>query len=372
MKRRECLKLIGGAAAATWVRPGFGEEPEAEPAKPPQFGASAITLGAPGRRERSRDSQFSSRRRVSAGYPDASEDYGGTTNRLYVEFLNAEPDPRYRGNPGTSQTGSILRATIAFSCPPILTRSMCRFARLDERRSASFAADSSGAREGDGFDVKVERQSDAWTAHFEIPWERIGGRPDQSPFGLNLVRSRGQSSEILSPAALDQTLTLPADLMMVATFGEAPRYATIAGFLIELADGTLRWQLPAKLAWPDGEERRALWEDQQTLSHATARADLPKRIELAQRLHDTLVLEGFQLPYRWVELAGRFGRILSSRSKNCGESRPLSPRFRRRLPRSRYLYSSTRPCIEAMVRRRVPWQRSHAGMGSGRDEGLCA
>jgi hypothetical protein len=83
-----------------------------------------------------------------------------------------------------------------------------------------FAADSSGTSIGDGIQVDVERSAGGWSAHFKIPWEVVEGRPIREPFGLNIVRSRGQSSEVLSPVALDQTFHLPPDLLMCTCFGE--------------------------------------------------------------------------------------------------------------------------------------------------------
>jgi alpha-glucosidase (family GH31 glycosyl hydrolase) len=308
MKRRECLKLIGGAAAAGWVRPDLGQMPEAERADLPQFGASAITLGAPGRENALEIRNFLRAGGFAQITPTQSKVWWDH-DRLYVEFLNTERDRRYRGNPGLAKPVHYPgNERFQLSAYPDAVYVQIRSSWASEGVHV-FAADSSGAREGDGFDVKVQRQSDAWAAQFGIPWERIGGRPDQSSFGLNLVRSRGQSSEILSPVALDQTLTLPADLMMVASFGESPTIRHEAGFLIELADGTLRWQLPSRLVWPGGAERRVLWQEQQTLEWGTARADLARRIELAQRLHDTLVLEGFSFHTdgsNWPVASGEF------------------------------------------------------------------
>lgn len=305
MKRRECLKLIGGTAAAAWARPDGGEGAAAEP---PEFGASAITLGAPGR-----ENALAIRRFLRAGgfapVTLTQSRVWWDPEKLAIEFVNTELDPRYRGNPGLAKPihypgTERFRLSSYPDAVYVQVRSSWR-----SEEAHVFAADSSGACEGDGFDVKVEREGEAWTARFEIPWDRIGGRPAESFFGLNLVRSRGQSSEILSPVALDQTLTLPADLMMVVSFGETPKIRGQAGCLIELPDGALRWQLPSRLAWPGGAERRALWEEQQTLDRATARADLAKRIELAQRLHDTLVLEGFSFHTdgsNWLVGAGEF------------------------------------------------------------------
>jgi len=292
MKRRECLKLIGGVAAATWVRPGISETASVGRANSTAFGASVITLGAPGKENALEIRDFLR----AGGFPEVTPTRAKVWwdhDRLYVEFLNTELDPLYRGNPGLAKPFKFPgNGRFQLSAYPDAVYVQFRPTWKNEK-VLIFAADSSGAHEGEGFDARVERRADAWTARFEIPWDGVGGRPAQAPFGLNLVRSRGQSSEVLSPVALDQTLVLPTDLLMVSSFGETSKIRSEAGFLIELPDGTLRWQLPATLAWPNGEERRALWEEQQTLNRATTRETLPKRIELAQRLHGMLVLEGF-------------------------------------------------------------------------------
>lgn len=295
MKRRECLKMLGGTAAAAWVQPGFGEAqvPDfPERVKDSAFGVSSITLGTPGEEHAVEIRKFLR----AGGFPQVTPTQARIwwdPNRLYVEFLNTERDPLYRGNPGLAKPVKFPgNGRFQLSAYPDAVYVQIRPDWKSEKVHV-FAADSSGASEGGGIEATVKRQADAWTARFEIPWALLGGRPVQAPFGLNLVRSRGQSSEVLSPVALDQTLTLPADLMMVVTFGNAPQIRSLSGFLIQLPDGMLRWQLPAKLEWPDAEERRTLWQEQQTLDRPTAREDLAQRIQLAQRLHDTLVLEGF-------------------------------------------------------------------------------
>ncbi len=292
MKRRECLKLIGGATAAAWVRSGAGQAARAMPAKPPKFGASAITLGAQGKENALVIGEFLRAGGFAHVTPTLCKLWWDE-ERFYVEFLNTELDRRYRGNPGLAKPikfpGNDRFQLSAY--PDAVYVQLCADWRGVDAHT--FAADSSGARAGDGFDLKVERQAQAWTANFEIPWKCIGGRPIHSHFGLNLVRSRGQSSEILSPVALDQTLTMPADQLMICDFGEKPGLRAMAGYLIETPDQTQRWQLPAKLVRPGREELGALWREQQDLDRGTTRELLPQRVAMAQRLHDLLVLEGF-------------------------------------------------------------------------------
>lgn len=288
MKRRECLKLIGGAAAATWARPALGQSVHSASG----FGVSSLVLGPPGRADALVFRNFLR----AGGFPQITPTEAAVwwdRDYLHVEFRNTELDPLYRGNPGLAKPIKYPgNGRFQLSAYPDAVYVQFRPDWKNDR-VLLFAADSGGGRNGDGFNVLIERQPDAWTAHFQIPWDQLGGRPSQQYFGLNLVRSRGQSSEILSPVALDQTLTLPSDLLIVCRFGGKPAMRSASGFLIALPDGSMRWQLPSKYVWPDLEERRALWREQQSLDRATTRETMPARIELAQRLHDTLVLEGF-------------------------------------------------------------------------------
>ncbi len=211
-----------------------------------------------------------------------------------------------------------------------LTPTLCMFnsARIG-RTSASFSLPriQVECHEGAGIDVNVRRGGGEWTARFTIPWHSLGGRPARAPFGFNLARSRGQSSELLSPVALDQTLKLPPDLLMFSRFGERPRVSSARGFLVELPGGPLRWQLPAQLKWPDEEERRGLWEEQERLDRATEPGMLARRVQLAQRLHDTLVLEGYSFHTdgsNWPVGPGEFypaeARIAVNRALSRGDA----------------------------------------------------
>ncbi len=288
MKRRECLKLIGGTAATSLAWPSRGQGAQAVA----HFGVSSLVLGQPGRA----NALLCRRFLRAGGFPQVTATEAGVwwdSDNLHVEFHNTELDPLYRGNPGLAKPIQ-YPGNGRFQLSAYPDAVYVQF-RPDWRndRVLLFAADSGGERNGDGFDVHIERQPGAWTARFQIPWDRLGGRPSQRYFGLNLVRSRGQSSEILSPVALDQTLTLPSDLLIVCRFGDKPTMHSTSGFLIALPSGALRWQLPSQYVWPDLQERLALWREQQSLDRVTTRETLPARVKLAQRLHDTLVLEGF-------------------------------------------------------------------------------
>lgn len=292
MKRRECIKLIGGTAAAACIprvecAPLIADRAADRSAS----GVSSITLGAPGRGNALVLRSFLR----AGGFPQVTPTQATVwwdRDSLHVEFRNTELDPLYRGNPGLAKPVHFPgNGRFQLSAYPDAVYVQFRPSWKSEQIFL-FAADSSGAANETGFTVQVERQADAWTAHFEIPWSRIGGRPRTDFFGLNLVRSRGQSSEVLSPVALDQTLKFAPDLLIMCRFGVTAGMHAVPGSLVKRPNGTLHWQLPAKLTWPNLEERRAMWREQQALDQATTRANLTRRIELAQRLYDTLVLEG--------------------------------------------------------------------------------
>jgi alpha-glucosidase (family GH31 glycosyl hydrolase) len=295
MKRRECLKLIGAPAAASWMRVAGGQSPAGSQAMRPApgFGASSAAFGAPGR-----ENAIVFRRFLRAGgFPQVTPTTATVwwdRDLLHVEFHNTELDPLYRGNPGLAKPVKFPGNSDRFGLSAYPDAVYVQF-RPDWKNEQVhlFAVDSSGASNSNEFSVRTERQAGAWTAHFQISWDHLGGRPVHDLFGLNLVRSRGQSSEVLSPIVLDQTLNLPPDLLTVCSFGEKPELRSTPGFLAHLSGQMLRWQLPEKLLWPDLEERRTLWREQQTLGRETGRGMLSQRVRLAQRLHDTLVLEGF-------------------------------------------------------------------------------
>lgn len=295
MKRRDCLKLIGSATAAMLL-PGpsdaaaFAES--GEPDQTPGFGASAFTFGSSGR-----ENAVEFRRFLRAGgFPEITPTQAKLwwdADLLHAEFVNTEPDPLYRGNPGLAKPIKYPgNGRFEISAYPDAVYVQVRPDwKSDE--TFLFAADSSGACNQSGINVDVTRQPGEWKAHLQIPWAIAGGRPRNSEFGINLVRSRGQSSEVLSPVVLDQTLILPPDLLMSAHFGERAALWSAPGFLIELPNGIRRWQLPAQLIWPDMQERYSLWEGQKGLRQPTTPETLAARVRLAQRLYDMLVLEGF-------------------------------------------------------------------------------
>ncbi|MGB6133642.1 MAG: TIM-barrel domain-containing protein [Acidobacteriaceae bacterium] len=293
MKRRECLKLIAAASAASLAPRSGGENaPDAASHRVAGFGVSAFSLGPAGRTHAVHFPRFLR----AGGFSEVTPTQAclwWDADFLHAEFTNSEPDPLNLGNPGLD--GPIVYPgygrfdliswpdAVYVQCRPNWTRPEVYV----------FAADSSGRCNRPDFRCEVARQDAQWTAHFQIPWPLAGGWPGASQFGVNLVRSRGQSSEVLSPAMLDQTLTLPPDLLMSAHIGSQPGIWSGEDFLSMLPDGTRRWQLPAHLIWPEDEERRWIWRNLQELGQPTSPQTLAQRVRLAQRLYNTLVLEGF-------------------------------------------------------------------------------
>ncbi len=256
------------------------------------WGVSAFTFGPPGA-----GNAVELRRFLRAGsFPEVTPTQAKLWwdgNLLHAEFLNTELDPLYHGNPGLAKPIH-YPGNERFEISAYPDAVYVQF-RPDWKSGETFlfAADSSGACNQSGLEVDIARQPGEWRAHLRIPWALAGGRPEGVEFGINLARSRGQSSEVLSPVVLDQTLILPPDLLMSASFGKQTAVWSAAGFLIALPDGTRRWQLPAQLIWPTTQERQKLWQDQKDLKQPTTQETLSERVWLAQRLYDMLVLEGF-------------------------------------------------------------------------------
>lgn len=144
----------------------------------------------------------------------------------------------------------------------------------------------------DQFTASVIQGEKEWTAFIKIPWSAIGGKP-VAYFGINPVRTRWRNAEISSPVAMDFTERPAPDLFIEAHFGNQTQIYPLKETLCQLPSGTLRWQRPALLTYPDRKTVREIWDLQQHLQHSTDQSNLARRIELAQRWIDLLTLEGF-------------------------------------------------------------------------------
>jgi alpha-glucosidase (family GH31 glycosyl hydrolase) len=273
------------------------------------FGATSLTLGPAGR-----EHALVLRRFLRAGgFDEVTPTLARLwweTESLHVEFENTEPNPRYRGNPGLAKPNR-YPGTGRFDLGswPDAVYVHYRSGWNAEDEVHVFAVDSSGAQLGESYSTEVQRRDGVWTARFALPWKLLGGRPETGAFGLNVVRSRGQSSEVLSPVALDQSLQVNGDLLMWTKFGERTASRRADKILCTLPDGTQRWQLPVRFVPPTSDQCEALWRQQQTLATPTQPAILRERVALAQRMHELLVLEGFSFHTdgaNWRVLPGEY------------------------------------------------------------------
>lgn len=293
-----------------------------------QFGVTSLTLGGSGKQHSVRLRRFLR----AGGFPQVTPtstivwwDY----TFLHVEFLNTEPDPRYKGNPGLAKPNKYPgNGRFELSAYPDAVYVYYRPSWSDNK-VYEFAVDSSGMRSDEGYEVEVKRLPGRWTAHFKIDWKLVGGRPIENAFGLNMIRSRGQSSEVLSPVALDQTLKLSPDLLMFTQFGDESASRTAQGILCTLPGGDRRWQLPTHLAAPSAQECEELWQQQSVLDTPTTSQNIDRRVHLAQRLYDILVLEGFSFHTdgsNWRVMPGEFypheARIAVNRALTAGDLKP--------------------------------------------------
>jgi alpha-glucosidase (family GH31 glycosyl hydrolase) len=301
MKRRDAIKLAAGAAfsATTKLRQGLAQasslasSPTSTPGWSERFGATSLTLGPAGKEHALVLRHFFR----AGGFKPVTPTFARVwwdEDSLHVEFENTESDPLYRGNPGLAKANR-YPGTGRFDLPswPDAVYVHWRAGWNAEDKVQVFAVDSSGAQHGDNYRTEVRRGKDYWSAHFALPWSVLGGRPAAWAFGLNVVRSRGQSSEVLSPVALDQSLQVNGDLLMWSRFGERALCRSADGVLCKLPDGTQRWQLPVRLQSPSGEQCEELWREQQALTLPMQPGNLSERVALAQRLHELLVLDGF-------------------------------------------------------------------------------
>lgn len=144
----------------------------------------------------------------------------------------------------------------------------------------------------DDFNARVIPGEKEWIAFIQIPWSALGGKPT-SFFGINPVRTRWRNAEISSPVAMDFTERPAPDLFIEALFSNKTQIYPLKEMLCQLPSGTLRWQRPALLTYPDRETIQEIGDLQQLLPYPTDRSNLPRRIYLVQRWIDLLTLEGF-------------------------------------------------------------------------------
>jgi alpha-glucosidase (family GH31 glycosyl hydrolase) len=143
-----------------------------------------------------------------------------------------------------------------------------------------------------GFGCKVERLANEWTAYFRIPWQVLGGRP-MSHLGLLPMRTRWRDGECSAPVALDYNEGLPVDVLIETYMAEPPKALDVQDSLCRMPSGKLRWQVPARRAYPGPAIREKIWALQSSLHVLTDGQNLASRLYLVQRWTDLLTLEGF-------------------------------------------------------------------------------
>ncbi|MDE3067941.1 MAG: hypothetical protein KGJ60_10380 [Verrucomicrobiota bacterium] len=142
------------------------------------------------------------------------------------------------------------------------------------------------------FKAAVVRGASGWIACLRIPWKTLGGRP-KSCFGLLPLRTRWRDGEVSSPVAVDFAEPPPLDLFIEAHLSPGATVPGAQTSLYELPSGTLRWQRPAVLTYPDSGTLRRIWRMELSLSRPTDTNNLARRLSLTQRWMDLLTLEGF-------------------------------------------------------------------------------
>lgn len=154
----------------------------------------------------------------------------------------------------------------------------------------------------DAFDASVTRGEKEWVATFRIPWQSLNGKPSQF-FAFLPMRTRWRDGEFSSPVALDFNEALPVDLLIQTHFTGSAEVENAGANLCRLPSGSLRWQRPLHLTYPDLTTCRQIWQMEQALSTPTSAQNLGRRVHLTQRWMDLMTLEGFTpLPSSWGNL----------------------------------------------------------------------
>ncbi len=143
-----------------------------------------------------------------------------------------------------------------------------------------------------------------WKAYLELPWTLLGGFPKES-FGLMVYRKKKQTGEVLTPFPLDLNVNFsdrfeydPLTFLETRLGGRAGTGRGKKVFFT-LPGGRRLWQRPGFLCWPDEDERAEILALQDS-KQPTGPDNLGRRICLAQRWQDTLMLEGMDFFFNQV------------------------------------------------------------------------
>ena len=143
---------------------------------------------------------------------------------------------------------------------------------------------------------RAAQEKGCWKAYLELPWTLLGGFPGES-FGLMVYRKKKQTGEVLTPFPLDLNVNFsdrfeydPLTFLETRLGGRAGTGRGKEVFFT-LPGGRRLWQRPGFLCWPDEDERAEILALQDS-KQPTGPDNLGRRICLAQRWQDTLMLEG--------------------------------------------------------------------------------
>lgn len=151
---------------------------------------------------------------------------------------------------------------------------------------------------------RVKREKGCWKAYFGLPWELLGGFP-KGNFGLMVYRKRKQTSEVLTPFPLDLNVNFSDRFeydpltFLETRLGGNPGTARGDTVFFTLPGGRKLWQRPGFLCWPEEDEREEMLALQDS-KRPTDPDSLGRRIFLAQRWQDTLMLEGMDFFFNQV------------------------------------------------------------------------
>jgi alpha-glucosidase (family GH31 glycosyl hydrolase) len=142
------------------------------------------------------------------------------------------------------------------------------------------------------FEATVTKKTNEWIVCLRIPWKTLGGKP-KNCFGLLPVRTRWRDGEVSSPVAFDFTERPPTDLFIETHLDETNPVRAAQTTLCRLPSGTLRWQRPAQLTYPDAKTVRQIWQMEQSLDAPTDTNNFAQRLYLTRCWINLLTLEGF-------------------------------------------------------------------------------